>query len=326
MAATPFSVNGKTAIVTGAGSGTHPPPRSTTSNKPTGICLSFASLLLSKNCNVLFADLALRPEAQKLIDSYTPKISGKPRAIFQKTDVRDWSQLSRLFSVADAEFDGVDIVCPGAGIYEPYFSNFWHPPGSPESKDPVDGNHYAALDINMTHPIRATQLALAHFLDGSKGKKASPANPKRVVHVSSVAGQCANLCTPFYIAGKHAINGFIRALGPLDEAVGVRVNGVAPGLIRTPLWTEAPEKNKFVNDETDDWATPEEVAEAMLRCMEDPELGGGVVLEVGKDQTRKVAMLNDPGPSGKGFAVSNIEIGYQEVFGWLAEDGWGQTK
>ncbi|KAF2492961.1 short chain dehydrogenase [Lophium mytilinum] len=306
----PFSVKGKTAIVTGAGS---------------GICLSFASLLLSKNCNVLFADLSLRPEAQKLIDTYTPKTSSKPRAVFQKTDVTDWAQLSRLFDVADAEFGGVDILCPGAGVYDPYFSNFWHPPGSPESKDTVAGNGYASLDINLTHPIRATQLAISHFLDPSKGAKVSVANPKRVVIISSIAGQCSNLCTPLYVAAKHGMNGFIRSLGPLDATIGVRVNGVAPGLIKTPLWTEHPEKNKFIDEGKDEWATPEEVAEAMLRCMEDPEMGGGTVLEVGKDQTRRVAMLNDPGPKGDGNRVSKMKVGMDEVFEWLGQDGWGKV-
>ncbi len=83
-----------------------------------GINLAFARSLLSKRCNVLFADIALRPEAQELIsNTNTPGSSAK--AGFQHTDVRDWYQLERMFSVAEKEFGGVDIVCPGAGVYEP---------------------------------------------------------------------------------------------------------------------------------------------------------------------------------------------------------------
>ena len=69
---------------------------------------------------MLFADLALRPEAQKLIDEYGTKAEGKPRAVFQKTDVADWTQLSRMFEVASKVFGRIDIVCPGAGIYDPH--------------------------------------------------------------------------------------------------------------------------------------------------------------------------------------------------------------
>lgn len=69
---------------------------------------------------MLFADIALRPEAQKLVDQYAGATEGQPRAVFQKTDVTEWAQLERMFDVADKEFGGVDIVCPGAGIYDPH--------------------------------------------------------------------------------------------------------------------------------------------------------------------------------------------------------------
>jgi len=217
---TNFSVGGKRAIVTGAGS---------------GINLSFAELLLSRGCSVLFADIALRPEAQKLIDQYK---DGKTRAVYQETDVREWSQLERMFEVADREFGGVDIVCPGAGIYDPHWTNFWHPPGTPSSKDAPDSNRYASIDINVTHPIRTTQLAISKFLHPKDASDAvSPSNPKRVIIISSIAGQMSNLHTPIYVASKHAMNGFIRSLADLDARLGIRVNGVAPGIIKTPLWT-----------------------------------------------------------------------------------------
>ncbi|KAF9736858.1 hypothetical protein PMIN06_004390 [Paraphaeosphaeria minitans] len=299
-----FCVEGKSAIVTGAGS---------------GINFSFAALLLSKGCNVLIADLALRPEAQKLLEQYG---TGSPRAVFVKTDVTEWTQLERMFEVARREFGGVDVVCPGAGIYDPHWTNFWHPPGSTKSKDSPTANRYATLDINITHPCRTTQLAISHFLaDG-----ASPSNPKRVLIISSIAGQASNLNTPLYVAAKHAMNGFIRSLGPLDARLGIRVNGVAPGVIKTPLWTEHPEKLLFLDEAQDEWASPEEVAEAMVRCLEEGELGGGTVLEVGAGQTRRVEQFGDPGPNGKGHTVSNLERSYEEVFGWLGAKGWGRAK
>ena len=145
-----------------------------------------------------------------------------------------------MFSVAVQEFGVVDIVCPGAGIYDPHWSNFWHPPGAvgTKSRDAPDGGRYATLDINVTHPIRTTQLAISHFLNPPSRDidKVSISNPKRVIIISSIAGQTANLNTPIYVAAKHAMNGFIRSLSSLDAKLGIRVNGVAPGVIRTPLW------------------------------------------------------------------------------------------
>jgi NAD(P)-dependent dehydrogenase (short-subunit alcohol dehydrogenase family) len=141
--------------------------------------------------------------------------------------VTDWKQLEQAFDACIREFGSVDIVGPGAGVFEPPFSNFWKPPGSQGSKDALDANSYQTMDINVTHPIRATQMAIAEFLTprDTKRERASPSNPKRVVLTSSIAGQVHGLATPLYFASKHAISGFTRSLGDLDETLGIRVNG-----------------------------------------------------------------------------------------------------
>jgi len=92
-------LNGKTALVTGGGS---------------GISLAFTLRLLEAGCNVLVADLALSPEADTL-----NKYTDAPKAIFQKTDVTDWAQLDAAFKTAHDSFGRIDIVCTGAGLSEP---------------------------------------------------------------------------------------------------------------------------------------------------------------------------------------------------------------
>ncbi|KAL9077444.1 MAG: hypothetical protein Q9161_000289 [Pseudevernia consocians] len=325
-----LSLAGKTAIITGAGS---------------GINLSFARALLTKHCNVLFADLALRPEAQELVSNHANSSQSPAKAVFQKTDVRDWQHLERMFHVASKEFGGADIVCPGAGVYEPPFSNFWHPPGKTPSKDSPTSDRYAILDINLTHPIRTTQLAISHFLS-SNDKKSSP---KSIVHISSIAGQVTPLAAPIYNATKHGISGFVRSLAPLDPRLGIRVTGVAPGVIKTPLWTEAPEKLRLITSD-DAWVTPEFVADVMVSLVENKTvrvsagLGatgsrlssgdaregtkevvveGGMILEVAKGRVRVVEQFNDVGPSGEGNTVGNMRVAEEEVFERLGGGGWG---
>jgi NAD(P)-dependent dehydrogenase (short-subunit alcohol dehydrogenase family) len=266
--------------------------------------------------------LALRPEAEDLVSQY----SSSPRAVFVKTDVTSWKDLTNAFRTAVKEFGDFDIVCPGAGVYEPNWSNFWHPPGSPESKDDPEGDGYKLLDINLTHPIRATQMAISYWLHGN-GAKASLENPKRVIHISSIAGQTPVFRAPMYGASKFGITGFVRCLATLEQ-VGIRVNAVAPGVVRTPLWTEHPEKLKNVNEAQDAWVTPHECAQAMLECVESERYLGGTVLEVGRGNTREVQVFNDPGPDfkdpSKGFTTSNGKEGDASIWNWLGEkDIWG---
>ena len=251
---------------------------------------------------MVFADLSLRPEARELVDQHSTGADGKARAVFVKTDVVHWDQLTGMFDAADREFGGVDIVCPGAGVYEPRWSNFWHPPGTSTSKDAVHDvgggvGHYASLDINLTHPIRTTQLAISRWLNPSRGgdrAKVSPQNPKRVVHVSSIAAQVPNLTSPLYAASKAGLNHFIRALAPLDR-LGIRVTGVAPGVIRTPLWTEDPALLRWIDETKDSWVEPEEVSEAMLQCCEDPAIEGGHIMEILKNSRTQGRVEKRPG-------------------------------
>ena len=220
-----FSVAGKHALITGAGS---------------GINLAFARLLLQRGCSVTIGDIGLQPGAEELLRQY-PHTAGsnskKPAAIFHKTDVSSWPQLSSLWARATSAFPTVDIVCPGAGIFEPSWSSFWEPPvtvtnpNSP-SRDRADAapGTYATIDVCLTHPIRLSQLALGYWLaEQNKGKAAAAGGTRGVLlHVSSIAGHSTSIGTPLYYASKHGLHAFVRSLGSLRDTVGVRVGAVAP--------------------------------------------------------------------------------------------------
>ena len=120
--------------------------------------------------------------------------------------------------------------------------------------------------------------------------------------------------------------------------MGVRVTAVAPGLVKTPLWTDHPEKLHWIG-KADEWVTPEFVAEKMVDLIEKEELEvevdnkggegrkmvkmeGGLILEVAKGRVRKVEQYNDPGPAGEGTTVEGMETAEEEVLGRLKE-GWG---
>jgi hypothetical protein len=101
---------------------------------------------------------------------------------------------------------------------------------------------------------------------------------------------------------------------------------VAPGVVKTPLWTEHPEKLKWVDEEADLWVTPEEVAEQMLRLLEDDELVGGTILEVGKNISRIVPAMMNPGPQGTGHNASKIKDATADILATLSKEGLGKGK
>jgi NAD(P)-dependent dehydrogenase (short-subunit alcohol dehydrogenase family) len=102
------------------------------------------------------------------------------------------------------------------------------------------------MDVNVIGPIIATQafgplLGSDPQLKGPKG---------RVVMISSVAGKNGNPLTPAYAASKHALEGLSESLRRELMLFGIDVIIVAPGPVKTPIWSkgqEAVDINNYKN-------------------------------------------------------------------------------
>ncbi|KJY00665.1 hypothetical protein TI39_contig319g00007 [Zymoseptoria brevis] len=185
-----------------------------------GICLELTRKLLKAGCNVTVADLALRPEAKDVVAEWK-----EGRVIFVETDVSDWKQLQAAFDKTVEVFGRLDIVVPGAGLFEPEWSSFWE---FNTGKDTIDSSSFKFFDININHPIRATQLAIDYFVRQGLGSGS-------VCLISSIAAQMTLLPMPLYCASKHAISAFTRFMALLEPAKNIRITAVASGIVKTPL-------------------------------------------------------------------------------------------
>lgn len=168
-----------------------------------------------------------------------------------------------------------------------------------DCNDTDETSSYKTLDINLTHPIRCTQLAIDYFVSQKRGGV--------VIHISSAAAQYAYPNIPLYIVSKAGVSSFVRCMAPLDETMNIRVVAVAPGQVQTPLWDEA-ERTQVVDESRgDSWIAPQEVSDLMMKLVAEEGFPGGSVTEMGKEHTRKVEMLNDPGPdvTKPGLKLSN---------------------
>jgi NAD(P)-dependent dehydrogenase (short-subunit alcohol dehydrogenase family) len=93
------------------------------------------------------------------------------------------------------------------------------------------------MNVNVIGPIIATQafgplLGSDQSLKGPKG---------RIVMISSVAGKNGNPLTAAYSASKHAIEGLSESLRREMMLFGIDVIIVAPGAVKTPIWSKAEE-------------------------------------------------------------------------------------
>jgi NAD(P)-dependent dehydrogenase (short-subunit alcohol dehydrogenase family) len=91
------------------------------------------------------------------------------------------------------------------------------------------------MDINVIGPIISTQ-AFGPLL----GSDPSLKGPKgRIVMISSVAGKNGNPLGSAYSASKHAIEGLSESLRREMMPFGIDVIIVAPGAVKTPIWSKA---------------------------------------------------------------------------------------
>ncbi|KAK7980249.1 hypothetical protein PG989_012706 [Apiospora arundinis] len=162
-----YNLQGKVAIVTGAGSGKW---------------LRSPRALLDSGCSVVFADLALRAEAEATIQRFPhpPPVDGRPSALYHRMDQSDWEPPSSSFWYA-----------PGAGIFSEDDPN-----GSP-------GN-YKTLAVNLLGPIRFAQIAIDYWLRNKI--------PGNLLFISSLSAYLPSIGTPLYNASKAGLVSFAQSL------------------------------------------------------------------------------------------------------------------
>ncbi|KAF5643101.1 15-hydroxyprostaglandin dehydrogenase [Fusarium sp. NRRL 52700] len=258
----------KTALVTGGGS---------------GINLELAKALRDKGCAVLIADISLTPNAAAWLKSLGNQ--SNPQVVFHKTDVTSLEQLFEVFEVFEKKIGGVpDIVVPGAGVYEASSPGFWN--------DKDETLNYKLFDINLSHPIRMTRIAIRKMREAKK--------PGTILHLSSITAQKPSVVLPLYSVSKAAISQFVRCMAPLDQMCGIRVIGIAPGLVDTPLIRNNSGAQNHVDPAEDFLLPTEEVVKAMMALLTEVKYAGGTVLEVGDiGSWREVHLLGDVGPQGR---------------------------
>jgi NAD(P)-dependent dehydrogenase (short-subunit alcohol dehydrogenase family) len=203
MASSPFSLEGKTAIVTGGGTGIGK-----------SIAIEFARA---------GADVALCSRKLEHLEPVAAEITRLGRRTFAvAVDVRQEDQVKGIVERAVAEFGRLDIMVNNAGASfrarpEDISINGWN----------------TVIQINLNGVFLGCKWAGKHMLDRRQGV---------IINLASIAGVYGSTMMSHYGAAKSAVITFTRELAMAWGRKGVRVNCIAPGPIVTEGYVDVLKK------------------------------------------------------------------------------------
>lgn len=163
-----------------------------------------------------------------------------------KADLTKRKDIENLVQTISKTFGKIDVVVNNAGVSSNKLS-------IDESYESIN----SVINTNLISVIYLTSLIIPHLSQNAS-----------IVNISSIWGEFGGSGETTYSASKAGLVGYTKALSQELGASGIRVNAVAPGLIKSKMNNNLSlkEQEVFVEDHTSlgRIGTPEDVANAVL--------------------------------------------------------------
>lgn len=188
-----FRLDGVVAIVTGAAA---------------GIGRGIAETFAQAGASIVVTDL--KKEGADAVAAAIKAAGGK--AIGLECNVTDEEHRKAVIDAALKNFGKITVLVNNAGG------------GGPKPFDMPMSDFEWAFDLNLFSLFRLTQLAAPHMKQAGGGA---------VLNISSMAGENKNVRMASYGSSKAAVNHLTRNIAFDLGPMGIRINAIAPGAIKT---------------------------------------------------------------------------------------------
>ena len=191
----------KHAVLTGAAGGI-------------GLAVVAAYLQQGARCTVADIGKAASPELTRLLKAYPDSLQYVP------TDVTQTAQVEALIKAAAERFGAITTLFNNAAVFDmaPLL----------ESTEAMYDRIFA---VNVKGAFFVMQKVLAHMVERQ-------VNGGAVINMASQAGRRGESLVSHYCASKAAIISYTQSAALAMAPHRIRVNGISPGVIATPMWAE----------------------------------------------------------------------------------------